>query len=656
MSLVASYLLKESFNNHFNKIRVSESQDITSNCDNSVNCVSGSCGLQSKQTFSTTSEMSWFVAAKPSDTGSYHILDMRTSDNYGIQPLYIYEDGRIQFHVAYTSGNKFTPEFKGSLVTNKWNYIIITLRNNVVSCYLNGQKLSRSDEGPTLAPESERFNNLPLYVGCRFSDTSNSSFDGTISDCRIYNHCLSESEILSLSSDLVCHYTFDQQRSSRIIVDTSKNGFNSESVGSSTATGYVANVTNIGRNTAVFAGSNAFIRVPSALKLVPPFTYSIWATMGDWKDFAKSDMRILSCTDSGGFNIEPLPEKDAQGNIVDGNVQFAIYDSVLKYQNNISTKKLSALHSGWHLFTATLSSDYVFTVYIDGKTQDEWSRSVPDFAYNTSNYFYLGAEANEQNDSSNPFQGCLDDFRMYRRALTAAEVKDLYQTRSYIYLNGTLKTSGFLSETTDYSEVGKDGNCYTVELVEQFFDKKLSDGSCWTKIFYHNINYGYFSDTTTDPLTTKSFNKYSKLSDLNSIAQKYDGKYEFMLEYPHDYPGKYNRWRQTSNPFIQTTPNNGVTGYSDTFEGAHIDFRDHLWGGLEYNGSSSLADGSVKDGTWYYAIGQKSAWEGGIPGPHPSIRCVDTALWVRVNDDSKFNKEVYFANDNKIYCNIFIEE
>lgn len=208
------------------------------------------------------------------------------------------------------------------------------------------------------------------------------------------------------------------------------------------------------------------------------------------------------------------------------------------------------------------------------------------------------------------------------------------------------------------------------EIVEGFFDKQLPDGSYWTKIFYHHLDAGVYTQSE-DPRTLKSdaFKKFGRFDELNTLAYKIDGKYEFLLEFPSELPGLYNRWKQSSNP-SELTPdknsgNSGLTGY----ESIDIDFDHYGWNGLEYNGHTCLCDGSSRNGgsetenpsgfdNWFYAIGCYTLHNSGIPGPpingKDSYR--DIALWVRVQNNYRFIKDFYLTNDKKIYCNEFIEE
>lgn len=105
---------------------------------------------------------------------------------------------------------------------------------------------------------------------------------------------------------------------------------------------------------------------------------------------------------------------------------------------------------------------------------------------------------------------------------------------------------------------------------------------------------------------------YSILSELETFRRT-TGEFEFKQVWPNrrDNGKNYNHWSQTSNPVTRST--SGVDGY----KAIDVSFAGQNGGkGLEFNtAGSSLLDGSVDSGTWWYAIGSTSDFSGGIPGP-----------------------------------------
>jgi hypothetical protein len=144
-----------------------------------------------------------------------------------------------------------------------------------------------------------------------------------------------------------------------------------------------------------------------------------------------------------------------------------------------------------------------------------------------------------------------------------------------------------------------------------------TDGGGWTLIFKHNINGGYYSNATA-----RSFNVMSPTSNLYSILDKLenfrkDGIFTLKINWPLN-KSIYNIWSQTSNFTSQP-----VAGYTPI----NIQATENLWGGLEYNGGITFADGTVNHVNWYYSIGSTGAWNNAIPSNNSAVTEVD--LWVK---------------------------
>lgn len=153
------------------------------------------------------------------------------------------------------------------------------------------------------------------------------------------------------------------------------------------------------------------------------------------------------------------------------------------------------------------------------------------------------------------------------------------------------------------------------------FETKEQYGAKWLKIYYTNSKSG---SVLWDNLGELSFSfqnyKWSILGLIDNLYNSTYGGFEFLLEYPSI--GKHNRWRQTSNP-LRTKES--VTGYS----AVDIQMTANNWGGLSRSSDgSTFIDGSPTSATWYYAIGQKVAYEGGILSSEAAVQ--EVYLWLRI--------------------------
>jgi hypothetical protein len=166
-----------------------------------------------------------------------------------------------------------------------------------------------------------------------------------------------------------------------------------------------------------------------------------------------------------------------------------------------------------------------------------------------------------------------------------------------------------------------------------------TDGGGWTRVFFHDVSDGYFASNDDaharnqdDPLAKR----YSILNRL-SLFQSSDETYKLRINWPNDLEGR-NIWRQSSHP--TTAP---IQGY----EAIEVEFTTQYWGGLELSTSgSTYVDGSVQHGNWFYSVGSKAVWNGGIPAHGPAAQRV--ALWVKPDTLAPFEVGVPFEGEGNV--------
>lgn len=174
-----------------------------------------------------------------------------------------------------------------------------------------------------------------------------------------------------------------------------------------------------------FNGSNNFIMLGRDAMVKDEITVNAWAYMSDWSTY---NSRIISCTEGGGWNFEP-----ASGKI---NFGIGTGTSSNTYKSAASaTTILTTLSSGWHMFTGTYDG-LASKVYVDAVlqgTNNAYTTKTPIF-YNASNGIFIGAEAggNQTTPAGNYFNGKLSDVRIYATALSADDIKELYETAASV--------------------------------------------------------------------------------------------------------------------------------------------------------------------------------------------------------------------------------
>ncbi len=171
-----------------------------------------------------------------------------------------------------------------------------------------------------------------------------------------------------------------------------------------TRTGYNFDGWHTGQNylssATTFNGSSTYVAIGRSAMYTDGISVAVRASMDNWAEFKTGNMRLVSCTEGGGWNFEPNGEY----------VQFACYDSGVGYKSAMSGIKWSELSSGYHTFVGTFDGKYA-TIYIDGKPYGvSGGFSSGKIGYHASNGIFIGAEAgsNATTPAGNYFKGTID--------------------------------------------------------------------------------------------------------------------------------------------------------------------------------------------------------------------------------------------------------
>lgn len=183
-----------------------------------------------------------------------------------------------------------------------------------------------------------------------------------------------------------------------------------------------------------FNGSSQFLKAPQSAKITDEITASIWAYMGTWG----GDIRLISCTEGGGWNIESNSDY----------IVFLVYAGG-SYRTCKSSKKWTSLIGGWHHFAVTYNG-LKSCLYIDGVLDTSitpFTTKTP-ITYNSGNTIFIGAEAGSNTTApvGSYFNGKLSDFRLYATALSAEDIKELYNSPITVTNTGVLMTQGEFKE------------------------------------------------------------------------------------------------------------------------------------------------------------------------------------------------------------------
>lgn len=247
----------------------------------------------------------------------------------------------------------------------------------------------------------------------------------SICDFKIYNHILSEYEMLELERALCYKASFNRDPSITGITDVYDEAARYGNCAASTLSTYSAYTSILGSSSAKF--NNNYVRVARSNTLpTEALTVNVWAYMSNWANFANG-MRLISCTESGGWNFENSGT----------DIRFYIYDGSAKAYKGTSGIACSSLASGWHMFTGTFNGTLA-SFYIDGQLIDTGSTftNAPNgvIGYNSSNYFIIGAEPGTGTNitSGYYFNGYMNDVEIYGTCFSAEEILHKYKNRGAV--------------------------------------------------------------------------------------------------------------------------------------------------------------------------------------------------------------------------------
>ena len=179
---------------------------------------------------------------------------------------------------------------------------------------------------------------------------------------------------------------------------------------------------------------------------------------------------------------------------------------------------------------------------------------------------------------------------------------------------------------------------------------KTFNNAIWLKIFYHDIIQGGNFTNEEEALHSLNPYKFSILKDIENYGSRaqYDGKFEFLLEYPNLSSG-YNWWRQAKFPTLEY--DNISRRYVEGYESVSISWASYSFGGLAKTTRiliaghiQTLLDGSIGYNTWYYAIGKYGYQYGNTMPAFDNTATEIAVLWMRINSIKIFNPCTYFKH------------
>jgi len=339
--------------------------------------------------------------------------------------------GNIYIHFPQTSIGNYAITSSGiNLYDNVWHHVCSTYNGDVLKLYIDGNLNVTSITG--IIQTNIFFNNGAIGLN---TNSLNSKFNGSIADVRIYDEALSLKEIKELSKAKVLHYDFNHDTTDDLVV-YDKSGWNNNGIiAEATAPTYV-NESPVNRGCYEFTGTEYITPDSNIMDILikNSFTISFWLYSNDVSG-------IIADVFGGG----------SYGN-TQGGVAFSHYTSNVWYQDmylvtsgrkTINVSSFVIPVNQWnHIIIIRDRNNLCNKMYVNGSLVNTLS-NVPDediiwnkttFKLKIGKGYYAGT------------QGKIADFRIYATALSADDIKEIYQTRASYDKKGNIFT-GSVDET-----------------------------------------------------------------------------------------------------------------------------------------------------------------------------------------------------------------
>ena len=292
---------------------------------------------------------------------------------------------------------------------------------------------------------------LRLGATCSIPATPSSFYNGVLDDFRIYDEALSEAEIEAImdaspASNLVGWWKFDDD-SGGIAVDSSGNGYDGTIIGATLVSG-----ANDGAFD--FDGINDYVTIPS----------SVFSTVDDEVSFAMWQNGGANC-DNGVRNYLFSGEKSGEttlfaGHMLSGSLKVQLNAGTIDYINVLpgSQYEYKGQWNHW-VYTKKVSAGEM-KIYQNGDLY--LSSGGKGGAITGLVAFNIGARVG---GSEYFYDGMLDDFRIYNKVLSEAEIEALATVTEYTILGSVGSLDGVTMSGLPGDVVTSGGGSYSVTVA-----------------------------------------------------------------------------------------------------------------------------------------------------------------------------------------------
>jgi len=387
----------------------------------------------------------WF---KASLTSSGNLIGKRqsgTASESGYD-LRLYPDGSLRSYFGDGTTGSDTADIGLGYNNGKWYHTVYVIdrANGKKKIFINGVLLS----DVSFNISGSQNNSLPFLIGA--VGTGNIYFSGTLDDVRAYNRALSAQEITqlyntgagskvnttsvtntttTLKNGLVGYWSFDAKDMKTSVADRSGLGNNGALKFGTLGNISTTSMTTMGKieQGLKFDGVDDYVSVSHNANqlLTSGFTISAWIY-----------------PNTAGQTAGRILDKSHNGSSAQTGYDFFIQGNAVKLQVNNGSTPTSAANAvpykKWSHVLVTVDSNALATFYVNGFLSGTPGSTGALSGITSTDPIYIG---NRSGFTDRTFDGIIDDVRIYSRALSSQEVKQLYNTGAGSKVNATSVTN-----------------------------------------------------------------------------------------------------------------------------------------------------------------------------------------------------------------------
>ena len=483
--------------------------------------------------------------------------------------------------------------FKGQSASEP---IIYFNSNNYL--YING-----SNGSLTFASNQSAGTQQNLYVNGNLVAASNTGGDLTNSANSITASFNKNNKKITIDSQLqpVSHYKLDEGAGTTAL-DSSGNGNNGTLVNGPK---YTSNQNGIYGKALDFDGINQYINVPNpSTDLSGTLTISMWFK----RDTTNTHQTLIS--------KDGTKELELYLGGYSGSTNLKFYHGDISIDGPLTSTFLPNIW--YHLVITREGVTGLWTIkfYINGLFNTQGSTSTNPVA--STNNIFIGAENDSNSLGNEDFDGKISDVRIYNQALTAEQVKQIYNNNllstnvtlnkdQLLYISDAVDSNNNGFKNITYSQNNKASNYETEITTNEYINDESNDkisvqlGRIEPEKWYHVVL------TTTSPITTDNpfyfgkqstnyfsgciddFRLYKKVLTLSEVKHLYNRQLSgnnLALHLPLSEPN--NTSLDDKSIYQHTTTNHGVESGDIGPVGGSIKF--NPFGALDFDGVDDYID------------------------------------------------------------------